>query len=121
MKQYLKSFGPIMHSFRVFAWSLPLDFEIFQALYFDLSYFFILKIIFSKHYYSYMIVYMKSLNYVDYNNAGKEGGCKSPLIHLIFGPNYLAKPKDSRCQRYVGLMYGTYIFIFGNKTHGYLP
>ena len=79
MKQYLKPFGPIMHSFRVLAWSLPLDFEIFQALYFDLSYFFILKIIFSKRHYSYMIVYMKSLNYVDYNNTGEEGGGVNPL------------------------------------------
>ena len=67
-----------MHSFRVFAWSLPLDFEIFQALYFDLSYFFILKINFYTRYYSYMIVYMKSLNYVDYSNTGEEGGVNPP-------------------------------------------
>ena len=78
MKQYLKPFGPIMHSFRVFAWSLPLDFEIFQALYFDLSFFFILKINFFKRHYSYMIVYVKSLNYVDCSNAGEEGGGVNP-------------------------------------------
>ena len=54
-----------------------------------------------------MIVYIKSLNYNDYNNTGEEGGCKIPLTRLIFEPNYLAKPEHSKCQRYIGLMYGT--------------
>ena len=120
IKQYVKGFGPIMYSFRVVAWALTLDFEIFRPFILILAVFFTFKIFFSKRHFSYIIVYIKSHNYVDYNNTGGEGGCTSPLNHLIFGSNYLTKPKDTKCQTYMGLMYWIYIFIFWNKTHGFL-
>merc|ERR1711954_89154 len=105
MKQYLKHFCPIMYSFRVIAWSLTLNFAIFGPFILILAIFFTLKIIFSKRHCSYMIVCIKSHNYVNYNNTRGEGGCKSPKSHLIFRPNFLAKPKQTKYQRYIKLKY----------------
>ena len=67
-----------MYSFRVIAWSLTPNFEIFRPSILNLAIFFVLKIFFSKRYYSYMIIYMNSHNYVDYNNIGGEGGINPP-------------------------------------------
>ena len=109
-----------MYSFRDIAWSLTLNFEIFGPFISISAIFFMLRIIFSKCHYSYMIVYIKSHNYDNHNNTRGEGGCKSPKSHLIFRSNFLAKPEQTNCQRYTELKYWTYIFIFWNKTHGYL-
>ena len=119
-KQDLKRFGPIMYSFRVIAWSLTLNFEIFGPFILILAIFFNLKIIFSKWHYSYMFVYIKSHNFVNYNNTRGEGGCKFPKCHFIFRSNFLAKPEQLKYQRYIELKYWTYIFIIWNKTRGYL-
>ena len=119
-KQDLKCFGPIMYSFRVIAWSLTLNFEIFGPFILILAIFFMLKIFFSKCHYSYMIVYIKSHNYVNYNNTRGEGGCKSSKSRLIFRTDFLEKRKQTKYQRYIELKYWTYIFIFWNKTRGYL-
>ena len=112
IKQYLERFWPITYSFRVITWSLTLNFEIFAPIISILAIFFTLKIIFSKCHYSYMIVYIKSHNYVNHNDTRGEGGCKSPKSHLIFRLNFLEKPKETKCQRYIKLKYRTYIFIF---------
>ena len=107
-------FVSIMYSFRIIAWSLPLDFEIFRPFILILAIFFMLKMIFSKWNFSYMIVNMKSHNYVHYNNIRGEGGFKFPQNQLIIRSNFLEKPKQTRCQRYIGLKYRTSIFIFWN-------
>jgi len=120
IKQYLKRFGPIMYCFRGIALSLTLNFEIFGPFILILAIFFTLKIIFSKCHYSYMIVYIKSHNYVNYNNTRGEGGCKSSKSRLIFRTDFLEKRKQTKYQRYIELKYWTYIFIFWNKTRVYL-
>ena len=48
MKQYLKPFGPIMHSFLVIAWSLTLHFDFFGLFIFILAIYLTLKMIFSR-------------------------------------------------------------------------
>ena len=57
-----------------------------------------------------MIMYVKSNICDDYNITGGEGEDRTPLNRLIFGSNLQMTPDVLKCQSYMGLMYGTYIF-----------
>ena len=95
-----------MSSSGVKAWPIPHNVEFFILFNINASFNFQLyKKIYSKPHYSYMIVYMKSHNFVNNINTGGEGGGRSPIIHLNFGSNLQEKPKGTKCQSYMGFMY----------------
>lgn len=62
-----------------------------------------------------MLVYVKSDNFVDYKNIKGWGEDIYPIIHSNFESFFQKKLSETKWQRYMGLMYESYIIAFRNK------
>ena len=91
--------------------------EIFSSQITDNQIFYFLYILFLCCF-SYMIVCLKSNNFVNYKLIGGKGGVKSPFSCFNSKTLFRAMPKVTKCQSYMGFMYWPYILRIKKKTCG---
>ena len=90
---------------------------LFWTIDFVFSWFFHFPDILCKCNFPYMIIYVKSIHFVDYNIIGWGEGVKSPLICLLYRLHLQAAPKVSMDQSSMGLMYWTYVLRIWKKKN----
>ena len=111
-------FGSIMFSFRFIALTIYQIQGAFLIIDFVFSWFFYFLEFLAKPTFSYMIIYAKTHNFVNYRFLGWVRCGKSTLIHFILKAHLQAEPKVYKWQSGMGLMYWTYILRILKKTCG---